>query len=186
MLVAIWCFEISFYLFILRCLVVSYLTISFDYFLYLACPLGLVTAFSFHLLGASFLRTYLLALLTIEFLILRAETVSRQIRATFRRDAKYEPKFSRWVLLKQKKSTMKILQTVNDIVKQFNSTNHIFDKAISLTVANSLLGMLIYPVFIFLDFQVYFKVIIIILYVFVLATCFIISIFNDSFISKVG
>lgn len=185
MLVIIWCFEILFYLFILRCLIVSYLNIPFDYFLYLACPLGLITALSFHLLGASFLRSYVLVL-TMDFLVLRAEAVAGQIKRTFKGGGRYKPKFSKLVLLKRKKSAMKVLKTINDIVNQFEKSNQIFDNLISASMASILFGGLIFPAFVFVNFPFYHKLIVMFLYALaVINNCFIIAIFNDAFISKV-
>ena len=175
-----------FCIFTLRCLVVSYWTIPIDHFLFIACPMAVLTLLGYISLGHSFLTTYLLALLTMEFLVLRASNVADKIRKRFRRIAKYRTKFKQVVLLKNKKDTMNILTPVNDIVKEFSSANNIFDHAISPTIANSLFGMLIYPVFLFLNLDIFLKVIIVILYVFVLTTCIIISVFNDSFISKVN
>lgn len=187
MLMAIWCFEISFFLLILRCLIVSYLTIPFSYFLYLACPMGLITAFSFHLVGASFLRVFLLALLTIEFLILRAESVSRQMKLTYKTKGKCKPKFSKWILLKRRKSTIKGLATINDIVKQFTEANRLFDNLISPSSTATLLGGLIFPAFCLVNIPFYHKLAVMFLYTLALINnCFIISIWNDWFISKVS
>lgn len=186
MLVIIWSFDILFHLLILRCLIVSYLTIPFGYFLVMACPLGLVTALSYHLLGTSFLRTYLLLLLTIEFLILRAENISRQIRKTFKARGKYEPKFSKWALLKRRKSSLKILQTINELVQQFKEANRLFGNLISPSSASCLLGGLIFPAFCFVNFPIYHKLIAMVLYALaIIHNCFVISIWNDAFISRV-
>lgn len=186
MSVLIWGFEISFFLLILRCMIVSYATIPFDYFLYMACPLGLITFISFYLLGESFLRTQLMLLLTMDFLVLRAENVAVQIRRTFRGYRPHEQNISKWVLLKRKKSTLKVLKTVNGIVTQFKESNQIFDNLISGSMVSTLLGGLIFPAFVFVDIPFYHKLIVIVIYTLAVTNnCFVTSIFNDAFISKV-
>ena len=175
-----------FCVFTLRCCLVSYWTIPIDHFLFIACPMTVLTLIGYVFLGFSFLTVYLLALLTMEFLELRSSNVANQIRRRFRRTTKYSSKFNMIVLWKDRKATMKLLESVNDIVRQFEQANHIFDHTISPTVANSLFGMLIFPVFFFLNIDIYLKIIIATLYVFVLTTCFIISIFNDTYLSKVS
>ena len=100
---------------------------------------------------------------------------------------------------------MKFLHTLGDIVKQFKATNHIFDHLVSLTFVSCLVGALIYPIFVFLDisgrcwfgfcfsasiilfspFAENLKAMMIILYLIALGNnCFVISVFNDSFVSK--
>ena len=66
-------------------------------------------------------------------------------------------------------------------------TNRIFDDLIAITFVSSMLGGLLYPAFVFMDFPVEFKVIVMGLYCFGLGNnCFIIAVSNDSFITNVS
>ena len=118
MYVLLFGFTTTFYALTIRCLVVSYMTISIEYFLLLACPMALIDLFGYIWLGFSFLVNLLLAVLTMEFLILRATNVSNQLMNRFGQSVKPTLR-DQLVPLKQRKDTLKILRTVNDIVKQF-------------------------------------------------------------------
>ena len=72
-------FTITFYALIIRCLVVSYTSIPLVYFLLIACPMALIDLFGFIWLFISFLVNLLMAVLTMEFLILRATDVSNNL-----------------------------------------------------------------------------------------------------------
>lgn len=180
-------FETSFLLLIGRCMFLSYLTIPFQHFLYIALPMSLLTICSYFFLGLAFLITYLLALITLDFLGLRAKTLSEQIRKKFRRTANYRPALNRLILLKQKKDMSELLSAIDDIVQQFKASNQIFDSMISATFTSSLLGGLLFPSFLFLNISIYFKCIAMFLYALaILNNCFLIIIFNERFITNVS
>lgn len=173
----------------IRCIIESYWRLPFEHFLFIACPFAAITLFGYIFLAYAFLGTYLLALLTMDFLVLRATSLSEKITKKFYRiPIRYAGKErDTVVLLKERKQLMRILRTLNDIVKQFKMTNDIFDPMISATFVSCLLGALIYPMFTLLDMSVFLKVTLMILYLVALGNnCFVISIFNDSFITKVS
>ena len=194
-----------FYALTIRCLYESYWRLPFAHFLFIACPSAALTLFGYLWLPYSFLSTYLLALITMEFLVLRASNLSERIRQKFRRPVHFCIERDTVILHKKRKQMMKILHTLGDIVKQFKATNHIFDHLVSLTFVSCLVGALIYPIFVFLDipgrcrfgfcfsasiilfssFAENLKAMMIILYLIALGNnCFVISVFNDSFVSK--
>ena len=142
---------IIFYALTIRCLVESYARLPLVHFLFIACPSATLTLFGYIFLPYSILTTYLLALVTMDFLVLRADNLSEQITRKFHYPVRFKLERDTIILMKQRKQMMKILETVADIVKQFKATNNIFDHLISITFASCLIGALIYPVFIFLS-----------------------------------
>ena len=80
---------VSFFGIIIRCLVISYTSIPLVYFVLIACPMALIDMFGYFWLISSFLVTQLMAVLTLEFLILRATDVSNN------QVAKYDPQRNR-------------------------------------------------------------------------------------------
>ena len=63
----------------------------------------------------------------------------------------------------------------------------IFDDLITITYVSSMLAALLYPAFVFMDFPVEFKVMMMGLYfISVLTNCFIIAAFNNLFVSNVS
>ena len=109
-----------FFTLIARCLVLSYMTIPFKYFLLIACPNALIDLFGYIWLTYSFLVNLLMARLTMQFLILRATCASNELKNKFGRFTKYAPQPDRSTMLKKRKEILRIAQTVNDIVKQFS------------------------------------------------------------------
>ena len=168
-------FELCFALLVGRCLYFSYMTLPISHFVSITLPMGAITLFSYHWLANGFLISKFLALVTIEFLGLRINTIGELI----------EQKYPRRVSGKQhrrKKDSLKVQRGLNDIVKQYYEANQIFDSLISPTFVNCLMGALVYPSFIFFSIPYIFKVFIIVLYLGVLIiNCAIIVIFNEGF-----
>ena len=82
---------------------------------------------------------------------------------------------------------LQVMLAINDILKQFKETNLIFDRLISPTYVNCLVGALVYPSFLFFDFPYSFKLFIVVLWVWTMGVnCFIITIFNEGFIRNVS
>lgn len=141
-----------FYALTIRCLIESYWRIPFQHFLFIACPSAALTLLGYIFLPSSFLINYLLALITMDFLVLRATNLSEQIVQKFHHPARYRGVERDTIIqMKQRKQIKKILETVADIVKQFKATNKIFDRLVSLSFTSCLFGALIYPSFIFLN-----------------------------------
>ena len=174
-------FEFCFYMLVGRCLYFSYFTIPTYHFVSIALPMGIITLFGYHWLANGFLVGLLLAFVTISFLGLRMNTISDRIRLKL--DQPVNGRQHRLLLLKDQKDMLEIMQTINDIVKQYKETNRIFEHLISPTYANCLLGALVYPAFLFFNIPYFFKVLIIVLYVGAVGVnCLLITIFNEGFI----
>ena len=120
MYVLLYGFIIFFFALTIRCLVLSYMTIPFEYFLLIACPNALIDLFGYVWLSYSFLVNLLMATLTMEFLILRATCASNKLKKELGRFTKYAPQSNRSMMLKRRKDIFRIAQTVNDIVRQFS------------------------------------------------------------------
>ena len=123
MYILICSFTVAFYWLIIRCLVISYMNIPFVYFLLIACPMALIELFSYLWLLFSFLVNLLMAVLTLEFLILRAKNISNNLINKFRNNpvVQYGPKKqNRRRLPAPKKDHLPIINSINDFVKQFS------------------------------------------------------------------
>ena len=97
------------------------------------------------------------------------------------------PPLDRPVFLKGQRDMLQVMLAINDILKQFKETNLIFDRLISPTYVNCLVGALVYPSFLFFDFPYSFKLFIVVLWVWTMGVnCFIITIFNECFIRNVS
>lgn len=121
-------FELSFALFVARCLVVAYLEIDFYFFLFLSVPLAIVTSFSLHCLMGTCLSMYCIMFTTQQFLVLRARTVSKKILNFTRKQPTYGTFFKQIRLRKDRTgAAMKIMATINSIVVQFEQANRILD-----------------------------------------------------------
>ena len=124
-------FEIFFAFFLIRCLVVGYFEINFYFLLFISVPLAIVTFFSFHCLTCGILSLYCAMFTTQKFLKLQAELVSKKILNFAHSQTRYAPSFQRTKFWKGKcGSALKIMTTINRIVKQFSEANRIFDKLI--------------------------------------------------------
>ena len=120
-------FEVCFLMVVGRCLYFAMYTLPPSHFYSISIPMGAITLFGYHWLANGFLMNYLVALVTISFLGLRINTISDRIKRKFGRIVQYRD--DRIVLLKGKKEAFKMMETINDIVKQFNETNLIFDRS---------------------------------------------------------
>ena len=109
-------FEIFFIVFFGRCLMLAYLEIEFKYFLLFTVPLSLLTWFSYQCLIFAILIMHIFLYTTQAFLQLRVWSVGQKIREF--------PQLKRSV---RGQSSRKIKCTINDIVRQFNATNILFD-----------------------------------------------------------
>ena len=169
------------------CIIESYRRLPFEHFLFIACPFGTITLLNYIVFPFPILGTLLMALLTMEFLVLRANCLAEKITSKFCRLTRYaNVKRDTVTLLKRRKQLMKILQTLNDIVEQFEATNHIFDGMLSINFTSLLFGALIYPVFFFLELTPIMQLLMFLLYfIGFFVNCCVISIYNDSFLSKV-
>ena len=98
------------------------MSIPLVYFLLIACPMGLINLFGYTWMIYSFTLTLLMAVLTMEFLILRAINVSNKLIKKFSENqvAKYDLQQNRLKMLKPRKYHLKIMRSINDIVKQFS------------------------------------------------------------------
>ena len=116
------CFIVAFYGIIIRCLAVSYTSISLVYFLLIACPMALIEMFAYFWLISSFLVTLLMAVLTLEFLILRATDVANKLLKMFKNNqvVRYNQERNRWLMMTLPNDELHILQLIRDIVKQFS------------------------------------------------------------------
>ena len=182
-------FELCFLLLVGRCLYFSYLTIPTSHFYFVAVPMFIITQFGYYWLASGFLVSNLLALSTISFLELRMSVICHRLRRKFGpqvTEYAYEQS-DQIVLLKNKRDLIAIMQTINDIVNMYKETNQIFDRLISPTYVNCLMGALIYPSFLFLDIPYMFKWFVVALYILTIGVnCFIITIFNEGFIRHVS
>ena len=120
MYVLLYGFIVVFFALTIRCLMLSYMTIPFEYFLLIACPNALIDLFGYIWLSFSFLVNLLMATLTMEFLILRATCASNQLKNELGRFTKYAPQPNRSTMMKRRKDIFRIAQIVNDIVRQFS------------------------------------------------------------------
>lgn len=109
-------FEIFFIVFFGQCLMLAYLEIEFKYFLLFTVPLSLLTWFSYQCLIFAILIMHIFLYTTQAFLQLRVWSVGQKIREF--------PQLKRSV---RGQSSRKIKCTINDIVRQFNATNILFD-----------------------------------------------------------
>lgn len=123
--------EVLFALFIGRCLVIAYLEIDLNYFLFGSIPLAILTYFSLYCLTAGILSMYCSMFTVQKFLQLRAAMVSKQIRRFIAKQKPYNPSFKQIQLRKAKGgSPVKIMTTINSIVVQFDQARLIFDNLI--------------------------------------------------------
>ena len=109
-------FEIYFFVLICRCVMISYIEIELEYFLFLFVPLILITWFSYHCLIMSILTIFIFLFTTQAFLQLRFLSVAKQIRG-----------FHKLKQFERMPQRLQIARTINDIVRQFNSSNILFD-----------------------------------------------------------
>lgn len=109
-------FEIFYFVLVSRCLVIAYFEIEFKYFLVFTVPLTVITWFSYQTILNSILTNYIFMFTTQEFLRLRFETVAQQVREY------HKNKKSR-----RYRARLQITQTIDDIVRQFNASNLLFD-----------------------------------------------------------
>ena len=182
-------FDLCFILVVGRCLYFSYITLPISHFYFVAVPMGIITLFGYHWLASAFQTSNLFALSTISFLELRMSVICHRLRRKFGPQVtKYAHEQSNQiVLLKDKRDLIAIMRTINDIVNQYRETNQTFDRLISPTYANCLMGAFIYPSFIFLDIPYMFKWLTMALYILTIGVnCFIITIFNEGFIRHVS
>lgn len=116
----IYSFWVTFGLFIIRCLFLSYLKVEFWIFLVLCLPMAVITYFSFHCLVIATLSAYLLALLTMDFLILRLSTISDGIMKKLKpENISLLKRSDRLVFLKDRPDMARIIQRINEVVVQF-------------------------------------------------------------------
>lgn len=109
-------FEVFIFVLIARCLVIAYQEIELNSFLVFSLPLGLITWFSYQCLIVSIPTIFVFMFTTQAFLRLRFETVARQVR-----------RFHKTKKSIRNRRRLQITQTINDIVRQFNAANVLFD-----------------------------------------------------------
>lgn len=109
-------FEIAFIVFIGRCLVIAYFEIEIKYFFALTVPLSMITWFSYQCVFLATLTILILIFTTQAFLRLRFESITKQVQ-----------KFHRCKKSDRNRHRLHIKSTINDIVRQFNASNVLFD-----------------------------------------------------------
>ena len=122
---------------IYRCLFNSYQIVNFYYFTFISIPLGFITIISYFCVNHSILALSLLQLCSIEFLILRLQSIGEDIS----NELNYSSKPVRLTL--KKKSYFNFtnyLKIINDIIVQHKEINKLFDATTGRIYLTSLMG----------------------------------------------
>ena len=109
-------FEGFYFVLLARCFVTGYFEIEFKYFVAFTAPLTAITWFSYQCLIVSIPTMLIFLLTTKAFIQLRFETVAQQVR-----------RFWKAKKIHRNRRRQMITQTINDIVRQFNASNILFD-----------------------------------------------------------
>ena len=108
-------FEAFFAVLICRCVAIAFMEIELQHFFFFTVPLTLITWFSYQCLIFSILIMKIFLFTTQAFLLLRFKTVAREIQELQHKKRNRK--------LRQRR----IVRTINDIVRQFQASNILFD-----------------------------------------------------------